>query len=193
MTLWRPIIVLFIFITIFSGLATPVLVWGFGQSLFRDSANGSLIEKDGQIIGSILLGQPFKQDIYFWPRPTAHSTRSGGFIISAASNMNPANTELQNQITERLAAFRRAHPLEPNPIPVDILTTSASGLDPHISPQAAMHQIERVAHARGIPSSDLAILVKRYTEPKTFGILGEERVNVLALNLALDHIKRNAP
>ncbi len=193
MSVWRPIIVLFSFITIFSGLAVPALVWGLGQALFGDKANGSLIEKDGQIIGSVLLGQPFKQDIYFWPRPVTHAARAGGYVISAASNLNPTNPALLKQISERFSAFRQAHLFNPHPLPVDILTTSASGLDPHISPEAAMHQIERIAHARGIPTSDLAMLVKRYTEGRTFGILGEERVNVLALNLALDHIKRNAP
>jgi potassium-transporting ATPase KdpC subunit len=171
--------------TIIFGLLYPLAVTGLGQLFFPKQANGSMLTKGGEVIGSRLIGQPFTADWYFHPRPSGAGTGydpvspSGG-----ASNLGPTN----HQLTDRVKAdVEKLHAENPGtPIPVDLVTTSGSGLDPDISPASAEFQIPRVARARHISETDLRTLVARYTTPRQFGILGEPRVNVLELNIALD-------
>ncbi|NOU36349.1 MAG: potassium-transporting ATPase subunit KdpC [Kiritimatiellaceae bacterium] len=170
--------------TVLTGLLYPLAVTGVAQLAFRDKANGSLIERDGKMIGSELLAQPFTDARYFWPRPSA-----GGYaaVPSGASNLGPTSAALQSNVVANAKAFRDAHHLAADvPVPSDMVFTSASGLDPHISPAAARIQISRVAAARGIPADTVLALVERSIELPQLGFLGEPRVNVLMLNLALN-------
>ena len=170
--------------TVLTGLLYPLAVTGVAQLAFRDKANGSLIERDGKIIGSELLAQPFTDAGYFWPRPSAcgYATAPSG-----ASNLGPTSAALQSNVTASATTFRVAHHLAAGvPVPSDMVFTSGSGLDPHISPAAARLQISRVAAARGIRDDAVQTLVEKFIEPPQLGFLGEPRVNVLLLNLALD-------
>jgi K+-transporting ATPase ATPase C chain len=173
--------------TVLTGLVYPLVITGVAQLAFRDKANGSLIQHDGNVVGSELLAQQFTGDKYFWPRPSA-----GGYATmpSGASNKGPTSADLQKAVQERAAAFRAAHKLAADaPVPADMVFASGSGLDPHISPEAARIQIARVAAARGVSEDSIKALVEKFIEPPQWGILGEPRVNVLLLNLALDQRK----
>lgn len=169
--------------TVLCGIAYPLVVTGAARLLFPDAANGSLVRANGKAIGSKLIGQPFASPAYFHPRPSAAGS---GYdpLASGGSNLGPTNHALADRINSDAAAL---HAENPNvPIPADLLTTSASGLDPEISPEAALFQVPRVAKMRGVPESDLRTLVQVRTIQRQFGFLGEPRVNVLELNLALD-------
>jgi potassium-transporting ATPase KdpC subunit len=188
-TLIRPAIVLFLVLTVITGLIYPLVVTGIAQVLFPQQANGSLIVKDGQVVGSRLIGQPFDDPKYFWGRPSATGPFPYNAAASSGSNLGPTNPALTDAVQARMDTLKAADPENTQPIPVDLVTTSASGLDPHISPAAAAYQVSRVAHARGLDDSAVQQLVAQYTQGRDLGVLGEPRVNVLELNLALDALK----
>lgn len=183
---FRPAIVILALLTLLTGLAYPLLVTGIAQVFFPYEANGSLIIKNGKVIGSELIGQLFDAPGYFWGRPSATTLFPYNAAASGGSNLGPSNPVLEELIQERINALRAADPQNTAPIPVDLVTASASGLDPHISLAAALYQIPRVARERGVNEADLNRLVDEYTEGRQLGFLGEPRVNVLKLNLALD-------
>ena len=182
----RPAIVSLVLFTGITGIAYPALVTVIGQLLFPHQANGSLVVKDGKAVGSALIGQPFDDPKYFWGRPSATSPFGYNAGASAGSNLSPTNADLIKTVQGRVDALKAADPGNTAPIPVDLVTASGSGLDPHISPAAALYQVERVAKARKMSADDVRALVDRHTEGRQLGLLGERRVNVLALNLALD-------
>jgi len=167
--------------TVITGLAYPLIVTGIAQVLFKDQANGSLIEKDGKVVGSSLIGQPFSDPKYFWGRPSATSPMPYNGAASSGSNQGPTNPALKEAVEGRIKDHGGK-----TPVPADLVTASGSGLDPHISPAAAEYQIERIAKARNLAPEKLRELVQKHTEGRQLGILGEPRVNVLRLNLALD-------
>jgi potassium-transporting ATPase KdpC subunit len=173
--------------TIIAGVAYPLVMTGVAQLLFRNQANGSLIVRNGEVVGSELIAQQFTGDKYFWPRPSA-----GGYatVPSGASNLGPTSQALQSNVTANAVAFRTGNKLAADtPVPADMVFTSASGLDPHISPESARLQVTRVAVARGISEDQIKALVEKFVEPPQWGIFGEARVNVLRLNVALDELQ----
>ncbi|HSV16384.1 MAG TPA: potassium-transporting ATPase subunit KdpC [Tepidisphaeraceae bacterium] len=172
--------------TVLTGAVYPLLVTAAAQLLFHDAANGSVIERGGKPLGSALIGQPFTDPKYFWARPSATTPFMDNSAASGASNLGPTNPALIDAVKQRVDALRAADPDNAAPVPVDLVTASGSGLDPHISPAAAAYQVARVARVRGIAEADVARLVTIATDGRTFGILGEPRVNVLELNLRLD-------
>ncbi|MEJ7734552.1 MAG: potassium-transporting ATPase subunit KdpC [Polyangiaceae bacterium] len=182
----RPALVSLALFTVLLGLGYPLLVTGVAQAAFPRQANGSLIARGGAIGGSTLIGQPFADARYFWGRgsATAPAAYNGG--ASSGTNQGPTNPALVEAVQGRIKALREADPGNAAPIPVDLVTASASGLDPHISPAAAEYQMRRVARARGIDEGAMRSLVAAHTEARQLGVLGEPRVNVLELNLALD-------
>ncbi len=182
------VIVLGLF-TIITGLAYPLIVTGIAQLLFPGPANGSLIRSDGKILGSRLIGQPFSDAKYFWSRPSATSPFPYNAGSSSGSNYGPLNPAYLDSVARRVHDLRQADPGNVNPIPVDLVTASGSGLDPHISVASALYQLPRVARIRGIREGRLRLLVDRLTEGRQWGFLGEPRVNVLELNLALDTLR----
>ena len=184
--LLRPAIVLFILLTAITGVAYPLLITAIAQTAFPEEANGSLIVKDGKQIGSSLIGQSFSDPAYFWGRPSATAPTPYNGAASGGSNLGPLNPALAESVKGRIEALKSADPENKLPIPADLVTASASGLDPHISPAAAEYQIERVARARQLEPVQIRTLVTRYTEDRQWGIFGAPRINVLALNLALD-------
>lgn len=184
---WTGLLVLLV-LTVLLGLVYPALVTGLAQVLFPAQANGSLLEQRGRLAGSELIGQPFSDPKYFWSRPSATSPQPYNAAASGGSNLGPANPALTDAVAARVKALREADPGNTAPVPVDLVTASASGLDPHISPAAALYQLPRVAWVRGLPVEDLRRLVAEHTEGRQFGVLGEARVNVLRLNLALDNL-----
>jgi potassium-transporting ATPase KdpC subunit len=184
--LLRPALTLFVVISLLTGLAYPLLVTGIAQVAFNDAANGSLITRDGKVVGSRLIGQSFSQPKYFWGRPSATGPMSHNAGASGGSNLGPLNPALTHAVKGRIEALRAADPGNTAPVPVDLVTTSASGLDPHISRAAADYQTRRVARERGLPQADVRALIEAHTEGRWLGFLGEPRVNVLLLNLALD-------
>ncbi|MGF6479937.1 potassium-transporting ATPase subunit KdpC [Paraburkholderia sp. JPY419] len=188
--LFRPLIVIFAVLTAVTGLAYPAVMTAFGQAAFHDKANGSLIEQNGKVVGSQLIGQQFDAPQYFWGRLSATSPMPYNPQNSGGSNLGPNNPALLDEIKGRLDALKAAGTDMSKPVPVDLVTSSGSGLDPEISPAAAAYQLERVAQARHLAPSDVQALVERYTTGRQFGVLGEPRVNVLKLNLALDEMKR---
>ena len=186
----RPALMILLLLTLVTGVAYPLLVTGIAQAVFPSQAQGSLIVKDGKIVGSRLIGQPFDDPKYFWSRPSATSTFADNAGSSSASNLSPTNPDLVKAVQGRVDALRAADPTNKAPVPVDLVTASGSGLDPHISPAAAFYQAPRVAKARKLPPETVRELVERHIEGRFLGFLGEPRVNVLALNLALDSAAR---
>jgi potassium-transporting ATPase KdpC subunit len=183
----RAATAIFVAMTIITGVAYPLAVTLVSQVVFPHQANGSLIERDGKTVGSALIGQTFSSPKYFWSRPSAAGYNGAA---STGSNLGPTNPAQLDAVKQRVADLKTAHDGEKTPIPIDLVTASGSGLDPHISPAAAAYQVARVARARGMAEDDLRKLVVQHTEGRTFGLLGEPRVNVLALNLALDASER---
>ncbi len=190
-TLIRPALTLFILLSLITGLIYPLLVTGIGQALFPKQAAGSLIERDGKRVGSRLIGQNFTDPKYFWGRPSATGPYPNNAAASSGSNLGPLNPALKEAVESRVKALRDADPGNAAPVPVDLVTASASGLDPHISPAAADYQVTRVARARGLAPETVRNLVVQQTEDRQWGIFGEPRVNVLELNLALDGLRPN--
>ena len=186
----RPALVLFLALSVVTGLVYPLAVTGIAQVAFPDKANGSLVTQDGKVVGSALIGQAFSDPKHFWSRPSATSPMPYNAANSAGSNQGPLNAALADAVKARVAALRAADPGNDKPVPVDLVTASASGLDPHISRAAADYQLARVAKARGMAEADVRRLVDAHTEWPWLGFLGEARVNVLALNLALDPAPR---
>ena len=182
----RPALVLFALLSLITGLAYPLLVTGIAQLAFPDAANGSLVVRDGKVVGSALIGQSFADAKHFWGRPSATAPVPDNAAASTGSNLGPSNPALVEAIKQRIAALRAADPGNDAPVPADLVTASASGLDPHISVAAALYQVPRIAKARGVPEAALQTLIEQQAEGRRFGFLGEPRVNVLLLNLALD-------
>jgi potassium-transporting ATPase KdpC subunit len=188
----RPLFVIFSALTLLTGLIYPLAVTGVARLAFPAQAAGSLIVHDGAPQGSALIGQPFSDPRYFWGRPSATGPVPYNGAASSGSNLSPTNPALTASIVERITALRAADPGNPSAVPVDLVTASGSGLDPHISPAAAQWQSARVARIRGLDSFAVERLVTEHTEPRTWGVLGEPRVNVLRLNLALDRLSPDA-
>lgn len=186
---FRPAVVLLLWLTLLTGLVYPLAVTGLAQALLPHQANGSLILHNGQAVGSELIGQNFTDPKYFWGRLSATGPLPYNAAASSGSNLGPRNPALVAASQERIAALQAADPVNTAPIPVDLVTASGSGLDPHISPAAAAYQVTRVAAARGLDEATVRALVTQHTASRQFGLLGEPRVNVLQLNLALDGLK----
>ena len=182
----RPALVILVALTLVTGVAYPLLVTGVAQAVFPYQAQGSLITKDGKLVGSALIGQPFDDPKYFWGRPSATSPFPYNAASSSGSNLSPTNPDLIKAVQARVEALRSADPGNTAPVPVDLVTASGSGLDPHISPAAALYQVSRVAKARKLDPESVRQLVVQHTEGRWLGLLGEPHVNVLALNMALD-------
>jgi K+-transporting ATPase ATPase C chain len=181
----RQAVLVFVALTVVTGVAYPVVMTVIAQVVFPHQANGSLIERDGKVVGSELIGQQFDNPRYFWSRPSATGPAYNGGA-STGSNFGPTNPAQLDAVRGRVDALKKAHPDQSGPIPVDLVTASGSGLDPHISPAAAEYQIGRVAKARGVDVQTVRNLVAQHTAGRSLGVLGEPRVNVLELNLALD-------
>jgi K+-transporting ATPase ATPase C chain len=189
----RSTLVLLSVFSVLLGVVYPALVTLIAQVVFPFQANGSMMQKDGRVLGSALIGQPFSRPGYFWGRPSATAPFPCNGGASGGSNLGPTNPALLDAVSARVAALRRADPGNAAPIPVDLVTASGSGLDPDISPAAAFFQAGRVARTRGLPEEEVRRLVERNVVGRSFGVLGEPRVNVLSLNLALDEwARRNA-
>ena len=182
----RPAIVCFAVLTLLTGIAYPRVVTGIGQAVFPEQAAGSLIVRNGKPIGSALIGQQFNDPKYLWGRPSATSPLPYNASGSGGSNLGPLNPELTDAVKARIEALRAADPGNTAPVPVDLVTASGSGLDPHISATSAQFQAARIAKARQLPLQAVQQLIATHTEGRLFGLLGEPRVNVLQLNLALD-------
>jgi K+-transporting ATPase ATPase C chain len=178
-----------VFFTALTGCLYPLAVTALAQAAFPVQANGSLVEGNGQIVGSEVIGQPFDDPRYFWSRPSATSPFPYNTAASSGSNLGPTNPALEEAVKARVEALRAADQGNTAPIPVDLVTASGSGLDPHVSVAAAMYQVPRVARVRGLPEDQVRDLVNRHIEGRQFGILGEPRLNVLKLNLALDELQ----
>ncbi|MEO8459835.1 MAG: potassium-transporting ATPase subunit KdpC [Dokdonella sp.] len=182
----RQSLTLLVVMTVVTGIAYPLLVTGIAQTLFARTANGSLIEHGGNVAGSELIGQAFSDPKYFWSRPSATAPFADNSAASSGSNLGPTNPALTDAVKQRIDLLRAADPGNGSPVPVDLVTASASGLDPHISPAAANYQIERIARVRNLSRERVLALVDQATEKRQLGVLGEPRVNVLKLNLSLD-------
>lgn len=185
-TLIRPAVCLFVVLTLVTGVAYPLLVTGVANIAFPAQAAGSLVVKEGKPVGSLLIGQSFSDPKYFWGRPSATGPMANNASGSSGSNQGPLNPALVDAVKGRVEALRAADPGNTAPVPVDLVTASASGLDPHLSVAGALYQAARVARVRGIAPEAVRAMVERHTEGRLLGILGEPRVNVLALNLELD-------
>lgn len=185
----RPALVSLLLFTLITGFLYPLLVTGIAQVVFPFQANGSVIVVQGHPVGSALIGQSFDDPKYFWGRPSATAPFPYNAAASAGSNLGPTNPALQAAVAARVEALRAADPDNTLPIPVDLVTASGSGLDPHISVAAARYQVARIARARGLSETAVLALVAANTEERQLGVLGEPRVNVLKLNLALDGVK----
>lgn len=186
----RPAITLFILISLITGLLYPLAVTGIAQIAFPEQAAGSLMKRGEEVIGSSLIGQSFSGPTYFWSRPSATSPMPYNAANSGGSNLGPTNPVLIETVKERVKNLLANHPGKDERIPTDLVTTSASGLDPHISPAAAYYQIERIAAARNTDMAIVKSLVDRLIETPQWGLLGDSRVNVLRLNLALDALEK---
>ena len=185
----RSALTLFVLLTVLTGLVYPLIVTGVAQLLFPARAGGSILVRDGHAVGSALIGQSFSDPEHFWGRPSATTPQPYNGTASTGSNLGPLNPALLDAVKERLKALRAADPVNEAPIPVDLVTASGSGLDPQISLAAAYYQAARVARARGLPEARVRALIAAHTEGRLLGVLGEPRVNVLKLNVALDALK----
>ena len=185
-----PALRMLVVLSVLTGVIYPFVVTGIARVAFPNAASGSLIVVDGKAVGSSLIGQPFDDHKYFWGRPSATSPQPYNAAASSGSNQGPRNPALADAVKERIKALRDADPDNNAPVPVDLVTASGSGLDPHISVAAAYYQLSRVAKARAMPEEKVRALADASTSGRTFGVLGEPRVNVLSLNLALDRSSR---
>ncbi len=185
----RPALVALLVFTVLTGLLYPLAVTAVARVIFPGQAGGSLIVRQGHAVGSTLIGQPFDDPKYFWGRLSATGPFPYNAAASSGSNLGPTSKALREAVGKRVAALRAADPGATGPVPVDLVTASGSGLDPQISPAAAEYQVRRVARARGLSEETVRRLVRQFTEGRQFGILGEPRVSVLALNLALDELR----
>jgi K+-transporting ATPase ATPase C chain len=185
----RPALVTFAVLTALTGIAYPLVVTGVGQAAFPEQAAGSLIVRDGKAVGSALIGQNFSDPKYLWGRPSATGPMPYNASNSSGSNQGPLNPALSDAVKARIEALRAADPGNTAPVPVDLVTASASGLDPHVSVAAALFQAARVARSRGLPLQQVQALIEKHIDGRLFGFLGEPRVNVLQLNLALDALR----
>jgi K+-transporting ATPase ATPase C chain len=185
----RPAVISLAIFTLLTGIIYPLFITGLAQAIFPHQANGSLIDRNGQVVGSQLIGQQFDDSRYFWGRLSATAPYPYNAASSSGSNLGPSNPALLAAVNKRIADLEAADPTSTAPIPVDLVTSSGSGLDPDISVAAALYQVHRVAKARGLSEQVISALVHQYTQGRQFGLLGEPRVNVLGLNLALDEIK----
>jgi K+-transporting ATPase ATPase C chain len=183
----RAATVLFVLLSVVTGILYPLLVTAIGHTAFPRQASGSLLVSEGQVLGSRLLGQPFDSPRYFWSRPSATTPQPYNGASSGGSNLGPTNPAQLEAIAARIQALRAADPANRQAVPIDLVTASASGLDPDISPAAAAYQVGRVARARGLPAAQVQALVDQHRTERFLGLFGEPRVNVLELNLALDH------
>lgn len=188
-TLLRQAFLLFVALTVVTGAAYPLLVTVVAQIVFPHQANGSLIMQDGKLVGSVLIGQQFDDPKYFWSRPSATSPAYNG-AASTGSNYGPTNPAQLDAVRGRVEAMKKANPDQTGSVPIDLVTASGSGLDPHISPAAADYQVARVAEARNLDLTEVRELVAQHTEGRQLGVMGEPRVNVLELNMALDAISK---
>lgn len=186
----RPALTMLLLLTVLTGLIYPLTVTGIAQALFPYEANGSLIVHEGKVVGSKLIGQYFDKPTYFWSRPSATAPFPYNAAASRGSNLGPTNPALTETVKTRVAAFREADPGNGLLVPVDLITASGSGLDPHITPAAALYQVKRVARVRGLDEIVVQSLIAEHTEERQFKLLGERRVNVLQLNFALDALSR---
>jgi K+-transporting ATPase ATPase C chain len=184
----RPALMMLLTLTLLTGVIYPLAVTGLAQLFLPSLADGSLIIRDGKVIGSELIGQQFDDPKYFWGRPSATSPFPYNAAASSGSNLGPTNPAFIDAVRGRVSALRAADPVNDTPIPVDLVTASGSGLDPHMSPAAAEYQLKRVARARGLGENTLRDLVARHTEGRQLGVLGERRINILKLNVALDDL-----
>ncbi|WP_296749082.1 potassium-transporting ATPase subunit KdpC [Thiobacillus sp.] len=187
----KPAALLLVLLTVLTGALYPALVTGLAQTLFPGEANGSLIKQDGKVVGSALVGQPFSDPKHFWSRPSATGPVPYNGGASTGSNLGPLNPTLEEAVKARIDALKASDPTQTAPIPVDLVTASGSGLDPHISPAAARWQAPRIARLRGLSEAEVAKLIDAHTEGRQLGLLGEPRVNVLTLNLALDRLAKS--
>jgi potassium-transporting ATPase KdpC subunit len=192
-SIFRPALMLLVLFTLVTGVLYPLAITGLAQVAFATRADGSIIERNGVPVASRLIGQNFSDTKYFWSRPSATATLPYNGVASGGSNQGPLNPALVDAVKERVAALRAAHPDHKGTVPVDLVTTSASGLDPHESVAAALYQVERVAKARNLPVERVKALVAEQAEGRFLGIFGEPRVNVVELNLALDAVTAAAP
>src|ERR1700722_18354354 len=188
MRLTRPAVTLLIVMTVLLGLIYPLLVTLVAKVAFAGAADGSLLYRDGKLVGSALIGQSFSDPIHFWGRPSATTPQPYNAQASSGSNLGPLNPALVKQVEDNVKALRTADPENRRPVPVDLVTASASGLDPDITPAAAYYQAARVAGARPLPLEQVNALIAAHEQSPTLGVLGERRVNVLELNLALDRL-----
>ena len=188
--LLRQTVLVFLGLTVVTGVAYPVVMTVVAQVVFPHQANGSLIERDGKLVGSALIGQQFDDPRYFWSRPSATGPTPYNAAASTGSNYGPTNPAQLDAVRGRVEALRKANPDQSASVPIDLVTASGSGLDPHISPAAAEYQIARVAKARGTSMQTIRDLVAQHTAGRQLGVLGEPRVNVLELNLAMDNLAK---
>jgi len=186
----RPALTVFLLLTLFTGGIYPLVVTGIGKTLFANQASGSLILKDGKVIGSKLIGQNFAEPRYFWGRPSATSPMPYNPLASSGSNQGPLNPALIDAVKSRIEALRTADPGNAAAVPIDLVTASGSGLDPDISVAAANYQVARIARVRGLQPDQVSTVVAKHAEGRFLGLFGEPRVNVLELNVALDGVAR---
>jgi len=185
----RPVFIVFLLLTVVTGIVYPLLVTGIAQLAFPEKANGSLIRSEEGYAGSELIGQPFDDPKYFWGRLSATPDFPYNSASSSGSNLGPSNPALAEAVKTRVAALQKADPGNTSPLPIDLVTSSGSGLDPHLSPAAVFYQVPRVAKARGLSEDQVRQLAGRFVEPRQWGFLGEPRVNILKLNLSLDRLR----